>query len=251
MTAPDERAKALGAWLTARRKALGLTRPEVVAAGLRQRPHAALSQNYLAKLEDGDLDVASAALEVREALRLGLDLSRDAWMAGTGLHVPEEATAPALTPNLTHFVDGQPRMVDVSAKPGTARAATAEAWVVLPPEARAALTGGQNKKGDPLTVARLAAIGGAKRTSDVVLLCHPLPIAGVDVDVQLQDAGVHITATVRTSGPTGVEMEALTAVTVAALNVYDMLKAASKAIQITGVRLLAKSGGKSGDYRAE
>ncbi|WP_157448974.1 cyclic pyranopterin monophosphate synthase MoaC [Deinococcus peraridilitoris] len=139
-------------------------------------------------------------------------------------------------------------MVDVSDKQATSRSATAEAWVRLPPEARAALIGG-NKKGDPLVVARLAAIGGAKRTADLVLLCHPLPITGIDVSVQLHEEGVHITATVRTVGPTGVEMEALTAVMSAALNVYDMLKAASKAIEITDVRLLAKSGGKSGDYR--
>ncbi|WP_350245267.1 cyclic pyranopterin monophosphate synthase MoaC [Deinococcus sonorensis] len=142
-------------------------------------------------------------------------------------------------------------MVDVSAKVSTARTATAEGWVVLPPEARAALDGGHNRKGDPLTVARLAGIQGAKRTSDVVLLCHPLPIQGVEMDVQLLERGVRVQATVRTSGQTGVEMEALTAVTVAALNVYDMLKAASKAIRIEDVRLLSKSGGKSGDYQAE
>jgi len=152
---------------------------------------------------------------------------------------------------LTHFRDGQPRMVDVSAKAATARTATAEAWVILPPEARTALEGGQNAKGDPLTVARLGGILGAKQTSALVLLCHPLPISGVDMDVQLLPEGVRIQATVRTAGQTGVEMEALTAVMAAALNVYDMLKAASKAIRIEGVRLLAKSGGKSGDYRAE
>ncbi|MFC4452535.1 cyclic pyranopterin monophosphate synthase MoaC [Deinococcus sonorensis] len=157
----------------------------------------------------------------------------------------------AEAPELTHFTDGQPRMVDVSAKVSTARTATAEGWVVLPPEARAALDGGHNRKGDPLTVARLAGIQGAKRTSDVVLLCHPLPIQGVEMDVQLLERGVRVQATVRTSGQTGVEMEALTAVTVAALNVYDMLKAASKAIRIEDVRLLSKSGGKSGDYQAE
>ena len=141
-------------------------------------------------------------------------------------------------------------MVDVSAKASTARTATAEAWVILPLEARAALEGGQNAKGDPLTVARLAGILGAKQTSALVLLCHPLPISGVDMDVQLLPRGVRVRATVRTAGQTGVEMEALMAVTVAALNVYDMLKAASKAIEIQGVRLLAKSGGKSGEYKA-
>ena len=153
-------------------------------------------------------------------------------------------------PALTHFQDGQPRMVDVGGKATTVRSATAEGWVLLPPEARAALEGGQNAKGDPLTVARLAGILGAKQTSTLVLLCHPLPISGVDMEVELLPRGVRLRATVRTAGQTGVEMEALSAVTAAALNVYDMLKAASKAIEISGVRLLAKSGGKSGDYRA-
>ncbi|WP_293915261.1 cyclic pyranopterin monophosphate synthase MoaC [Deinococcus sp.] len=153
--------------------------------------------------------------------------------------------------DLTHFVGGQPRMVDVSGKAVTARSATAEAWVILPPEARAALESGSNAKGDPLSVARLAGIQGAKQTSALILLCHPLPISGVQMLVELRPGGVYIQATVNTAGQTGVEMEALSAVTVAALNVYDMLKAASKAIEIQGVRLLSKSGGKSGDYRAQ
>ena len=151
-------------------------------------------------------------------------------------------------PELTHFRDGLPRMVDVSGKVATAREATAEAWVRLPPEARSALEAGTNPKGDPLTVARLAGLAGCKRTADLVTLCHPIPVSGADVRVTLEEAGVYVWAQVRTTAPTGVEMEALTAVTVAALNVYDMLKAASKAIEVTGVRLLGKSGGKSGDY---
>lgn len=152
---------------------------------------------------------------------------------------------------LTHFVDGLPRMVDVSDKAPTQRTATAEAWVRLPPEARAALLSGTNPKGDPLGVARLAGLAGSKRTADLILLCHPLPITGAQVEVTLQEAGVHIVATVKTTGPTGVEMEALTAASVAALNVYDMLKASSKAIEITGLRLVSKTGGKSGDYHAK
>ncbi len=159
--------------------------------------------------------------------------------------VPEDAP-----PELTHFRDGLPRMVDVTDKPSTTRTATAEGWVRLPPEARAALAAGTNPKGDPLIVARLAGLAGSKRTADLVLLCHPVPVTGADVRVTLEEAGVRIEATVRTTAPTGVEIEALTAVTVAALNVYDMLKAASKAVEITGVRLLAKTGGKSGEYRA-
>lgn len=154
------------------------------------------------------------------------------------------------TPELTHFVDGLPRMVDVSNKAATTRTASAEAWVILPPEARAALQCGSNPKGDPLTVARLAGLAGSKKTADLILLCHPIPVTGADVQVTLEAAGVHIVTTVKTTAPTGVEMEALTAASIAALNVYDMLKAASKAIEITGLRLLSKTGGKSGDYQA-
>lgn len=153
-------------------------------------------------------------------------------------------------PQLTHFRDGQPRMVDVSGKVSTARSATAEGWVLLPPEARAALEAGASPKGDPLTVARLAGLAGSKRAADLILLCHPIPVTGADVQVTLEERGVRVVATVRTTAPTGVEMEALSAVTVAALNVYDMLKAASKAIRITDVRLLTKTGGKSGDFFA-
>lgn len=153
-------------------------------------------------------------------------------------------------PELTHFRDGLPRMVDVTEKIPTTRTATAEAWVILPPEASAALEAGMNPKGDPLNVARLAGLAGSKRTADLILLCHPIPVTGADVQVTLEGAGVRVQATVRTTAPTGVEMEALTAVSVAALNVYDMLKAASKAIEISGIRLLSKTGGKSGDYQA-
>lgn len=160
------------------------------------------------------------------------------------------AGVPDAAPELTHFVGGLPRMVDVTEKLSTTRTATAEAWVRLPPEARAALLAGTNPKGDPLVVARLGGLAGSKRTAELILLCHPIPVTGADVQVTLEDAGVHVLATVRTTAPTGVEMEALTAATVAALNVYDMLKAASKAIEITGVRLVSKSGGKGGDYRA-
>lgn len=153
-------------------------------------------------------------------------------------------------PELTHFREGLPRMVDVSGKAPTARTASAEVWVVLPAEARAALEAGTSPKGDPLTVARLAGLAGSKKTADLIVLCHPIPVTGADVRVTLEPQGVHIVTTVKTTAPTGVEMEALTAASVAALNVYDMLKAASKAIEITGLRLLSKTGGKSGDYLA-
>lgn len=139
-------------------------------------------------------------------------------------------------------------MVDVTDKRATRRSATAQAWIRLPAEARTALLAGGNPKGDPLDVARLAGLAGSKRTADLVLLCHPIPVTGAEMEITLEEAGIRVRATVHTNAPTGVEMEALTAVMVAALNVYDMLKAASKAIEITGVRLLSKTGGKSGDY---
>lgn len=149
---------------------------------------------------------------------------------------------------LTHFEDGRPKMVDVSDKTPTSRKAIAEAWVILPDNARTALESGKNCKGDPLVVAQLAGLAGCKRTSDLLTLCHPLPISGAKVELEVLPKGIRIEAMVKTTGQTGVEMEALTAVTVAALNVYDMLKATSKTIEITEVRLLYKSGGKSGDF---
>lgn len=151
---------------------------------------------------------------------------------------------------LTHFADGRPRMVDVSGKTDTPREAVAEALVRLPPEARAALKRG-TAKGDPLAVATLAGVMGAKRTADLIPLCHPIPLSGVDVRLEPVPEGLRVLATARTTAATGVEMEALTAASVAALTVYDMLKSASKGIEIARVRLLSKTGGKSGDWRAE
>lgn len=154
--------------------------------------------------------------------------------------------------SLTHFdAAGQAHMVDVSAKPETAREAVAEGLVIMSPETLALAQGGA-AKGDVLGVARLAGIMGAKRTSDLIPLCHPLPITKVTVDLLADPAlpGIRVTATVRTAGKTGVEMEALTAVSTACLTVYDMLKAAQKDMRIEGIRLLSKSGGKSGEFRA-
>ncbi|RCW84849.1 cyclic pyranopterin monophosphate synthase MoaC [Paracoccus lutimaris] len=153
---------------------------------------------------------------------------------------------------LTHFdAQGQAHMVDVSAKPETTREAVAEGLVVMSPETLALAQGGA-AKGDVMGVARLAGIMGAKRTSDLIPLCHPLPIAKVSVDLAVDPAlpGIRVTATVRTTGRTGVEMEALTAVSTACLTVYDMLKAAQKDMRIEGIRLLVKTGGKSGEFRA-
>lgn len=154
--------------------------------------------------------------------------------------------------SLTHFdAAGQAHMVDVSDKPSTARQAVAEGSVVMSTETLA-LAQGETKKGDVIGVARLAGIMGAKRTADLIPLCHPLPITKVALDLTPDPdlPGIRVTATVRTSGQTGVEMEALTAVSVACLTIYDMLKAAEKGMRIEGIRLLSKSGGKSGDYEA-
>ncbi|WP_105316735.1 cyclic pyranopterin monophosphate synthase MoaC [Thermus tenuipuniceus] len=153
--------------------------------------------------------------------------------------------------DLTHFKDGRPHMVDVTEKSATFRTATAEAYVELTEEALAALEGGGVGKGDPLVVAQLAGIMGAKKTSELIPLCHPLPLTGVEVRVELEREArrVRIEATVRTKAETGVEMEALTACAVAALTVYDMLKAASKGLVISRVQLLHKAGGKSGEWR--
>jgi cyclic pyranopterin phosphate synthase len=153
---------------------------------------------------------------------------------------------------LPHLTDsGTARMVDVSDKPATARTAIASAMVLLSGAAVAALRDRTVPKGDALAVARIAGIQGAKKTPDLVPLCHPLPITGVDVDLEVLDAGVRITATVRTTGPTGVEMEALTSVSVAALSVIDMIKAIDRAAVITDVRVEAKSGGRRGDWHRD
>ncbi len=139
-------------------------------------------------------------------------------------------------------------MVDVSAKAVTTREATATGTVGTTPEVMALLGSGGLPKGDALAVARVAGILGAKKTPDLVPLCHPLPISKVTVDFELGDSSVTILATVKTRGVTGVEMEALTAVSVAALSVYDMIKAVDKHAVISGIQVLAKSGGKSGDW---
>ncbi|HWA94853.1 MAG TPA: cyclic pyranopterin monophosphate synthase MoaC [Terracidiphilus sp.] len=149
---------------------------------------------------------------------------------------------------LSHFDEaGEARMVDVSGKQTTRRTATASAFVELSKEVLAALP--SNPKGNPLEVARFAGIQAAKRTSDLIPMCHPLALTHADVTATIEDCGVHIVATVATTGPTGVEMEALTAASVAALTVYDMTKALDKGIVIRNVRLEEKSGGKSGDFK--
>ena len=150
---------------------------------------------------------------------------------------------------LTHVdASGAARMVDVSAKDVTARSATAQGRVMVSPEVVSLLRGEGVPKGDALAVARIAGIMGAKRTPDLVPLCHPLAISGVTVDLTVADDAVEITATVRTTDRTGVEMEALTSVSTAALTVIDMVKAVDKGAVITDVRVEEKTGGKSGDW---
>lgn len=151
---------------------------------------------------------------------------------------------------LTHVDDsGAARMVDVTAKTVTARTATARGRVEVSAEVIALLRGDGVPKGDALSVARIAGIMATKRTPDLIPLCHPLAIGGVEVDLEVADDAVLIVATVRTADRTGVEMEALTAVSVAALTVVDMVKAVDKLARITDIEVVAKSGGKSGDWR--
>jgi cyclic pyranopterin phosphate synthase len=153
---------------------------------------------------------------------------------------------------LTHLDDaGAARMVDISAKPATRREAVAEGFIHVGPHALEAIRSASVKKGDVLATARIAGIMAAKRTADLIPLCHPLPLDAVAVDLVLEAEGIRATATVATTHGTGVEMEALTAVTAALLTIYDMAKALDRAMRIDGIRLLKKSGGRSGDYSAE
>ena len=153
-----------------------------------------------------------------------------------------------MTDKLSHFDDqGQARMVDVSSKADTLRTAKAEVFLEMKSSVIKALP--DNPKGNPLEVARIAGIMAAKRTSELIPMCHPLSLSFVDIELRIKCNGISISAEVRTTGPTGVEMEALTAASVAALTVYDMTKALDKSIEITGLRLVEKTGGKSGHYK--
>ena len=152
---------------------------------------------------------------------------------------------------LTHLDDaGAAHMVDVSGKTVTARVAVATGRITMSPEAAAAIRDGSALKGDVLAVARVAGIMAAKKTAELIPLCHPLPLTRVAIDLVVDESGVTATATAATDAKTGVEMEALTAVSVTLLTIYDMAKAIDKAMTITGIRLLTKTGGKSGDWKA-
>ena len=158
-----------------------------------------------------------------------------------------------MSKRLTHFdAAGNAVMVDVGAKPVTERQATAKARVAMRPETLRMILAGEARKGDVFGVARIAGIMAAKRTSELIPLCHPLPVSSVAIDLSADgDDGVVIAATVKTTGQTGVEMEALTAASVAALTVYDMCKAVDRGMRIEALRLVHKSGGKSGEFRQE
>ncbi len=159
-----------------------------------------------------------------------------------------------MTGGLSHInARGEANMVDISAKTATARAAIAEGYVLMKPETLALIREGSAAKGDVLATARIAAIMAAKRTHELIPLCHPLPVTKITVDFEerSEPAGLRVQAEVKVNGQTGVEMEALTAVSVACLTIYDMLKAADKAMRFEGIRLLEKTGGKSGAWRAE
>ena len=154
-----------------------------------------------------------------------------------------------MSADFSHFdARGQAAMVDVGDKPVTERSATARARVVMLPATAALIRSGGAKKGDVLGVARIAGIMAAKRTSELIPLCHPLPISAVTLDLEVASDAVEIAATVRTAGQTGVEMEALTAASVAALTVYDMCKSVDRGMRIEAVRLTHKAGGKSGEF---
>jgi cyclic pyranopterin phosphate synthase len=153
---------------------------------------------------------------------------------------------------LTHLDEqGNARMVDVGAKPATERVAVARAEVMLSSETLALVRDGRAAKGDVLAVARVAGIMAAKKTPDLIPLCHPIMLSSVEVEFDLTDRGVSIIATARTTGATGVEMEAMTAASVAALTIYDMVKGVERGVTITDVRLMKKSGGKSGTWERE
>jgi cyclic pyranopterin phosphate synthase len=154
-----------------------------------------------------------------------------------------------MSEDLTHLNEkGQVHMVDVGGKEPTDRVAVAEGIVRMSPDTAEILFGGDLPKGDALAAARLAGIMGAKRTSELIPLCHPLALSAVSVDVVAHPDGARVEATVRTTDRTGVEMEAMTAVSVAALTLYDMVKGVERGVEITGIRLLSKSGGRSGEW---
>jgi cyclic pyranopterin phosphate synthase len=157
-----------------------------------------------------------------------------------------------VTPDLTHLdTEGRARMVDVTAKPATDRRAVARAVVRMAPATARAVRDGDAPKGDVLSTARIAGIMAAKRTHELIPLCHPLPLSSVGVEVEVGVDEVVVTAEARTTAPTGVEMEALTAASVAALTVYDMVKGIERSVEIASVVLLEKTGGKSGDWRRD
>ena len=203
--------------------------------------------------DQADSEPVSPGAVVDEAIGSHADPPAPGDVSSPGAAVDEaigsEEEPQAAGPALTHIdSSGQARMVDVSAKDVTARTATATGRVLLSPAAVEALRGGRVPKGDALAVARIAAIQGAKRTPDLVPLCHPIGLHGVTVDMTVADDGVDIMVTTRTADRTGVEMESLTAVVVGALALIDMIKAVDPAAAITDVKVMEKTGGKTGHW---
>ncbi len=153
---------------------------------------------------------------------------------------------------LTHLdSEGRARMVDVGDKPHSARTARAEARLLATPETLDLVRSGSAKKGDVITVSEIAGVMGAKKTADLIPLCHPLPLSKINVKIEIEETCLRVTTETRTTGPTGVEMEALTGASIAALTLYDMLKAVDKSMTIEGLRLIEKTGGVSGDYKRD
>ena len=208
---------------------------------------------------DGNEQADALAVEAGKSRNLGIDHGYESPTNDPKprlLDAPEPEAPPDVAPamKLTHVDEsGKAQMVDVGGKPDTDREAVARGRVLMQPETLALIESNGFEKGDVLGVARIAGIMGAKNTSQLIPLCHPLPLNKVAVDFEFdrEDSAVNITATARTTGKTGVEMEALTAVTISALTIYDMCKAVDRAMQIDSVRLVRKTGGKSGDIILE
>ena len=230
------------------------------------------TERLMARIPRGHLVVAESGIATNADLSrlsragvktflVGESLMRQADVAGAtralltpgATYVSASAKVAPAPAKLTHLNEaGEARMVDVSDKAATRREAVAEAFVAMSADTLELATSGRAKKGDVLATARIAGIMAAKRTHDLIPLCHPLALSSVSVDLtpDADPTGIRVTARVATTGPTGVEMEALTAASVAALTIYDMLKAVERGMRIDGIRLIEKSGGKSGDFRA-
>lgn len=213
----------------------------------------AVFERLAGQVPDDRILIAESGIATHADVTRLMNAGAKAFLVGESLMRQPDVTAATRTilgRPLTHLnAAGEARMVDVSAKPETDRAALAEGFVTMAPETLAAIEAGRTKKGDVLATARIAGIMAAKRTSDLIPLCHPLPLSAVIVDLNAKPSGYQVTARATTTGRTGVEMEALTAVSVACLTLYDMAKAMDRGMSIGPIRLIEKSGGRSGSWR--